>query len=163
RRALLGLIVAQCQGLITRRWMRNFSGRAKNVKAVKRSFFPPAMSSRISYATFAMGMRRNFSPEGHGWHSTRPARCYENARLLVLEILERGGKGQGKGEPYLLEKPIQYRVVDFNTFDHRRTVSPKVNACGRSRPGGRRQSSLAYPRHSHAHWCNPGPPIHGRR
>jgi hypothetical protein len=59
------------------RWMRNFSARAKNAKAVNRSFFPRATSGRISYATLAMAMSRNSSQEDHGWHLTRPARFYE--------------------------------------------------------------------------------------
>src|SRR6266403_1064702 len=45
--------------------------------------FPQATSSRISYATLAMAMTRNFSQEGHGWHSTRPARFYERPPIGV--------------------------------------------------------------------------------
>src|SRR4030095_7776333 len=83
QRGRLGSIVAQCQVLITRRLMRNFSARAKNAKAVNRSFSLQATSSRISYATLAMAMSRNSSQEDHGWHSTRPARFYE----MLLSVL----------------------------------------------------------------------------
>jgi 3-hydroxypropanoate dehydrogenase len=80
RHALLGSIVVQCQGLIMQRWTRNFSARAKNAKGVNRSFFHQGMSSRISYAILDMAMSRNFSQEGHGWHSTRRARFYERIK-----------------------------------------------------------------------------------
>ena len=49
--------------------------------AVNRSFSRQATSSRISYATLVMPMSRNFSREGRSWHSTRPARFYEQRRL----------------------------------------------------------------------------------
>src|SRR5258705_13031658 len=65
--------------------MRNFSARAKNVKGVNRSFFPQATSSRISYATLAMAMSRNFSQEGLGWNSTRPVHFCEGMMFVGFE------------------------------------------------------------------------------
>ncbi len=61
-----------------------FSARAKNAKAVNRSFSPQATSSRISYATLAMAMSRNSSQEDHGWHLTRPARFYEMVSVKLI-------------------------------------------------------------------------------
>src|SRR4030095_14266828 len=86
QRGRLGSIVAQCQVLITRRLMRNFSARAKNAKAVNRSFSPQATSSRIPYATLAMAISRNSYQKHHGCHLTRPARFYERDELIRFEI-----------------------------------------------------------------------------
>src|SRR5215813_156434 len=67
--------------------MRNFSARGKNAKAVNRSFSPRVMSNQISCATLAMAMSRNFSPEGRGWHSTRPVHFYEEDSFKSLQTL----------------------------------------------------------------------------
>ena len=63
RRAHLGSTVAQCQVLITRRWMKNFSARAKNAKGASKSFFPQATLSRISYAILVTETQSKAFPE----------------------------------------------------------------------------------------------------
>jgi hypothetical protein len=81
----LGLDCGPMSGFDNAKVDEEFFGAGEECEGCEQEFFPQATSSRISYATLAMAMSRNFFPEGHGWHSTRPVRFYERTPFIGVE------------------------------------------------------------------------------
>jgi len=78
----LGLDCGPMSGFDNAKVDEEFFGAGKECEGCEQEFSPQATSSRISYATLVMAMSRNFSQEGHGWHSTRPVRFYDEVRRV---------------------------------------------------------------------------------